>query len=122
MLLAGKSVLVVEDELMVAELLDDMLMGLGCEKVTRASTIERAIEVVTTSPPDAALLDVSVKGAASFPVATVLTEKEIPFVFATGYGAGALQPPWIGHGCLVKPFSIGALENALRKIFREHRT
>jgi CheY-like chemotaxis protein len=122
MLLAGRSILVIEDEPMVAALLDDMLTGLGCENVARATTIERAIESVTHSPPDAALLDISVKGAASFPVATLLAEKEIPFVFATGYGASALQPPWIGHDCLVKPFSIDALESALRKVFREQQT
>lgn len=118
MLLSGKSILIIEDEPMVAALLDDMLSELGCEKIMRATTIERAIETVTHSPPDAALLDVSIKGITSFPVATVLSREEVPFVFSTGYGEAVLEPPWNGHPCLVKPFSFGILENALRKIFR----
>ena len=89
MTLTGKRVLVVEDEVVIAMMVEDMLMDLGAEVVGPAATVERAIEVVASQAVDVALLDMNLNGENSDRVADALKARGVPFVYATGYGQSA---------------------------------
>ena len=105
--LEGLRVLVVEDETLVAMLLEDMLADHGCVVAATASRIPQALEHIADEGLglQAAILDVNLAGQPSFPLAEALAAKGVPFVFATGYGAGGLPETWRDRPTLQKPFS-----------------
>lgn len=86
-MLEGKTILVVEDEPLVAMMVEDMLLELGAQVVGPASTLAQALALAESGDFDAALLDVNLNGERSDPVAALLRGRNIPYVFATGYGA-----------------------------------
>jgi CheY-like chemotaxis protein len=112
--LAGRRVLVVEDETIVSFLLEDMLEELGCGEVWHAGRIVDALDLLNRQRPDAAVLDVNLAGELSYPVASRLDTLAVPFVFATGYGAPGLPERWGGHLVIQKPFQLEALASAMR--------
>ncbi len=105
--------LVVEDEVIVGMLLEDMLGELGCEVVAISTHLEEALKLAGTLDIDFALLDINLDGQQSFPVADVLRGRGVPFLFATGYGAKILKPPYSGTPTLQKPFQLGDLERMI---------
>ena len=110
--LANLQVLVVEDESLVAMLIEAMLEDAGCDVVGPASRVGEALELLADHAAiDLALLDVNVAGEAVFPVAEALAARNIPFVFSTGYGEGGLPDAWRGRPVVQKPFT----EESLRK-------
>jgi CheY-like chemotaxis protein len=112
--LNGRRVLVVEDESLVAMLLETILEDMECIPVGPASNIDDG-EVLArdTVDLDAALLDVNVAGRQVFPVAEVLKARGVPFVFSTGYGEGGLPEEWRGQPTIQKPFTESAIRDAL---------
>lgn len=114
--LDGRRVLVVEDESLVAMLLETMLEDMGCTPIGPIGTVEEALEVIAADPAlDAALLDVNVAGRAVFPVASALEERNVPFLFSTGYGEGGLPDDWRGRPTIQKPFTEATVREALQK-------
>jgi len=113
-ILADLRVLIVEDEALVAMLLEDMLRGMGCVVVGPAPSVHAAIESARHADFDLALLDLNLRGEEVFPVADILGARDIPFVFVTGYGALRLPEPYIGHPTLAKPFDMNRLRDAVR--------
>jgi DNA-binding response OmpR family regulator len=112
--LAGRRVLVIEDETLVSMLLQDMLEDIGCEVVGSATRLNEAMEKATSLSFDIAILDANLNGERTFPIADLLTERGVGFVFATGYGAASL-PSSLGKApVLQKPFDQGELERAMR--------
>ena len=103
--LQGRRVLLVEDELLVSMLVEDILLDLGCEIVGPAARLEEALDAARSETIDIALLDVNLAGVRSFPVADVLAERGIPFVFCSGYGEEAILEPHQGRPVVQKPFS-----------------
>ena len=103
-ILRGLRILVVEDEMVVAMLLEDMLADLGCEVVGPASRVEEALRLAGSQAIDGAVLDVNVAGAEVYPVAEALAQRGIPFVFATGYGTVGLRDDYRGSPTVQKPF------------------
>jgi CheY-like chemotaxis protein len=83
--LAGKCILVVEDESIVAGMLDDLLSDRGVHVVGPAKTLALAVELADSARIDCALLDVNLNGERSLPVAHILARRGIPYVLATGY-------------------------------------
>ncbi|MFZ0608591.1 MAG: response regulator, partial [Xanthobacteraceae bacterium] len=83
---AGKRVLIVEDELMIRMLLEGMLTDLGHSVAAEAGTIEEALKLAKQAEFDVAVLDVNLNNRPITPVAEVLVERGVPFVFASGYG------------------------------------
>ena len=71
-LLSGRRVLVVEDEMLVLIMIEDMLADLGCQSVTAAATVDKALALIHTQVFDVALLDVNLNGNDSHPVAEAL--------------------------------------------------
>ena len=112
--LAGRRVLVVEDEPMVMMLLQDMLEDIGCVVADKASRLADASEKAKSSAFDVAILDVDLNGERTFAVADALAERRVRFVFATGYGATSLPPAYRERPVLQKPFQQQELERVLR--------
>ncbi|WP_374514202.1 response regulator [Brevundimonas sp.] len=114
--LAGRRILVVEDESLVAMLLETILEDMGCTAVGPAATVDDGLALATDGERlDAALLDVNVAGRQVFPVAEILQRNGVPFVFSTGYGEGGLPDQWRGHPTIQKPFTEAAVQDALMK-------
>ena len=112
--LVGRRVLVVEDEMMIAMLVEDMLAELGCSVVGPAHALEAALNLARTEQGiDAALLDVNLGGQPVFAVADALREKGVPAIFSTGYGDAGLRDVDRGSQVLQKPFRAGDLAKAL---------
>lgn len=84
--LKGKRILVVEDEALIAVMVEDMLMEMGSDVVGPAATIEAALALARVEAIDAAILDVNVRGERIDPVADALMARGVPVLFATGYG------------------------------------
>ncbi|RCS25336.1 response regulator [Phyllobacterium salinisoli] len=108
--LSGLKVLIVEDEGLVALMIEDMLQDLGCQIVASVSQLSDAKAIADTIEVDMAVLDINLAGQPSFPVAEILRERQIPFVFSTGYGASGLPTEFAGNQVLGKPFSAEELE------------
>ena len=112
--LAGRRVLLVEDEALIAMNVADMLDTLGCTVVGPASRVGEAVTAIDTNGDiDAAVLDVNLDGEPSFRVADALVERGIPFLFATGYGARGLRNDLRDRPVLQKPFRLRDLKKAL---------
>jgi len=97
-------ILLVEDEMLVAMLLEDMLAEAGHTIIGPLARVDQAVEAAQQQAPDIAILDVNVGGEEVYPVAEVLAARGIPFAFATGYGAQGLDERWQHRPTLQKPF------------------
>lgn len=102
-LLKGRKILLVEDEMMVAMLLEAVLENEGCTVIS-VGHLERATLLATERAIDAAVLDVNLHGKRSYPVADALAARGIPFVFSTGYGDVDLQRLYPSRPVLAKPY------------------
>jgi CheY-like chemotaxis protein len=109
-----RSILIVEDEPLIAMMLEDFLETLGHKVVASCDSVEAALEHVEAGGFEVAILDVSLKdGFKVWPVADRLAEAGTPFVLATG---GHIEPPPAAHAgapVLAKPYTIDAIEPAL---------
>lgn len=103
-LLAGRHILVVEDEMLVLLLIEDILFDLGCESVSAAATVDRALALIHAQDFDAATLDMNLNGTGTDAVADALAAREVPFVFATGHGTQAIRTSHRERPVLRKPF------------------
>lgn len=113
--LEGRRVLLVEDEAMIAMLLEDMLGDLGCKVVGPAYAIDPALELAGGEGPiDVAILDVNLAGRPVYAVADVLRARRVPIVFSTGYGEKGLREVDRDVPVLGKPFRAQELAEALR--------
>ena len=112
----GKRILVVEDEAIIAMMVEEMLIDLGASVVGPAQSISVARNLIETALIDAAVLDVNIRSDRIDPIAELLRARRIPFVFATGYGARASSAK-TGELVLEKPYTsdrlLGALIHAL---------
>ena len=112
--LAGLRVLVIEDESMVAMLLEDTLAEIGCEVIGIASRFDDAVAKTKSLAFDIAILDVNLNGRQAFSIADSLAERGIAFVVATGYSAISLPASLQRGPILQKPFQQRDLEQSLR--------
>ena len=111
-----RSILIVEDEPLIAMMLEDFLETLGHKVVASCDSVDDALGHVESGGFDVAILDVSLKdGRQVWPVADRLAAAGTPFVLATG---GHVEPPPPAHAdapILAKPYTIDAIEPALDK-------
>jgi CheY-like chemotaxis protein len=115
--LEGRKVLVVEDESLVAMLLETMLEDMGCTVFGTAARVPDALEMIAGDDlPDAALLDVNVAGQTVYPVAEILDRKGVPLVFSTGYGQAGLAEAWEGRPTVQKPYTEAMIQQALMQV------
>ena len=113
----GKTVLVVEDEIMIRLLLEDMLGDLGYTITAAVGRIDDAVKVAKTGNFDVAILDVNLNGQTVGPVAEILEARGLPFVFATGYGERGLPERFSKRPTLQKPFQQENLGRILSQAF-----
>lgn len=111
--LIGKRILVVEDEYLVAGFIEDALNELGAVVVGPVYRIQEGVSLAREEPLDAAVLDVNINNQRSDPIADVLRERDIPFIFATGYGRAERGA---GAPVLDKPYTDEKLAEALGSI------
>jgi CheY-like chemotaxis protein len=111
-----RRVLVVEDEMVVAMLVEDMIADLGYEVAGIVSRVDDAMKLVDSHDFDVAVLDVHLNGRLIFPFADALAERHIPFVFATGYGERGIPREHSNWPVLQKPFRAEDLKRALDRL------
>ena len=111
--LLNRKVLVVEDEMMIAMLIEDMLDEFGCKLVGPATNVPRALELIGKESIAVAVLDLNLDGKDTYAIAEALQRKNVPFIFATGYGSTGLRQEYGNRPVLQKPFQTRDLETAL---------
>jgi len=103
---SNRRVLLVEDEMLVAWLIEDMLADLGCAVIGPASSVNQAL----------AMIDLNLDGQMSYPVADVLAAHGVPFVISTGYDKDTLPDDYRARPVLQKPMQRSELSDALAKL------
>lgn len=109
-----KKVLIVEDDTLVAMMLDGYLGALGYETVATCETVASALAHVDPTRIDAAIVDVHLaNGELSGPVVDALRAAEIPSLVTTGDRHNISDPRFADMPMLEKPFTLAQLEIAL---------
>lgn len=108
-------VLVVEDEMIIAMLLEDVLGELGHQVVGVAMRLPQAMELAGSVEADLAILDINLDGKKSFPIAQMLVDRGVRIIFASGYGAPGLEDPFRDAVVMKKPFEPPDIEAAIRR-------
>jgi CheY-like chemotaxis protein len=110
---ARNRVLVVEDEAMIRLLLGDMLSDLGYTMAAEAGRLDEALAAAKDGDFDIAILDVNLDGQPITPVADLLAERGVPFVFVSGYARRGIPEGHSTTPLLQKPFQADGLARAL---------
>src|SRR5215210_2710688 len=113
-------VLVIEDEALVAMLIEDMIHDSGDEMVGSASRLSDALVLVQEARADVALLDINLGGVLAYPVADVLRQRGVPIVFTSGYGSAGLIERFQDCPILDKPFDQHSLEKAIHTVVKSN--
>ena len=115
--LAGKRILIVEDEIIVALDLANKITADGAKAVGPVSTVNAALDMIANTKLDGVILDVKLRGEMAFPVADVLADRHIPFVFMTALDAGDIPSRHANVRCFQKPVRTEVICRALEAIF-----
>ncbi len=109
-----QQILIVEDEPLIAMMLEDFLDVLGKRSAGTADCVAAALALIEQAQIDAAILDVNLRGGEiSTPVAEVLAKRNIPFVFATGGSGDSVDDRFRDRPRLMKPFTMDGVAKAL---------
>lgn len=117
--LHNKHILTVEDEPLVAMLLEDMLQQEGAVVVGPMMRLDLAMDVAQNQKLDAAILDVNLAGQTSFELAALLKERGVPHVFVTGYGEAVRREANTDAPILAKPFRVDDVRDVLVRLLSE---
>lgn len=115
-LLNGRTILVVEDEMMLLWNMEAALAELGCTSIATAATVDRALSLIRTQAFDIAILDVNLDGEPSYAIADALAVLGVPFIFATGYSTPAFGGSYRDRPVLSKPYRDEELEEILTSV------
>ena len=113
-MIAGKRVLIVEDEFLVAAMLEDELIDHGAVVVGPAASLQEALRLAAAGEFDVAVLDWNLDGESSAPLGEMLRAAGIPFVISTGYGA--VPANFAEYQVLSKPYDPGELVRLLGRL------
>jgi CheY-like chemotaxis protein len=113
-----RSVLLVEDEVMIRMMVADMLEEIGYTVAAEAGDVDDAVRLVQVTDFDIAILDVNVNGKVITPVAEAVQLRGLPFVFATGYGAQGLPEKFRDRPTIQKPFQIETLARTIESVLK----
>lgn len=114
---SARKILLVEDEILVAMLLEEIMADLGYEVVGPVGRVAEAIELAQRAEIDGAILDVNLAGHHVYGVADALGARGIPYMFATGYGQAGLREGYADRPVLNKPFRANELKLGLQRLF-----
>jgi len=111
---APNRILIVEDEPLIAMMLEDFLDVLGKQLAGTADSVAGALALIEAGSVDAAILDVNLRGGEqSWPIADALAARGVPFVFATGGSQDSIAEQYRGRPTLAKPFTMDAVAKIL---------
>lgn len=113
---ASRSCLIVEDETLIAMLIEEAVADMGLAVMGPVSRVYRALELLEERSPACAVLDINVAGQSVQPVAELLASRSIPFLFVSGYGDAGLSANLPQRRIIEKPFAIDQLQRALRTL------
>jgi CheY-like chemotaxis protein len=115
----GPRVLVAEDNALIADLIGQVLVELGCAVLGPFNTLDEVLDALKARSFDGALLDLDLGGVSVLPAASVLAARGIPFIIASGHGSPADLPvPLAQAPFLTKPFDFVMLERLVLATFR----
>jgi CheY-like chemotaxis protein len=114
-ILSGRSILIIEDEMLILMMIEDMLADLGCESIAVASRIGQAITLIDGKVFDAAMVDLNLNGTESYPIADALTARGVPYFFSTGNSLTDVKDGYRDQDVLKKPFTFEQLSNMLTR-------
>lgn len=112
------NVLMVEDEVFIAMVLEDLLSDAGYE-IHGVTSLAEGLRVSQTGGFDAAILDVNLGRDLVFPLAEQLREQGVPFVFASGYGKDEIPQEFHNYETLLKPYDSKTMLNAIATMLRD---
>lgn len=104
-ILKGRRILILEEHPAIGALLAEMVSGFGCEIIGPSHKIGDAMELITGVTVDAAILDVTIKGELSFPLADELLRRNIPYAFASGNKTPESIERYAPAPIITKPYS-----------------
>lgn len=115
--LTGQRIFIVEDEALVAMMMEAMIEELGAVVVGTEARIPEALNFVAQrhGDIDVAVLDLNLGGSRSYDIAQAISGHGIPIVFSTGYDDGTIEDAWRNHPLLSKPFQLAELQGALAR-------
>jgi CheY-like chemotaxis protein len=114
---SGRSILIVEDEPLIAMMLEDFLESLGHEVAGSCDSVQCALDHVEKGGFDLAILDVNLKGENVWPVAAKLRERNLPFVIATGGHVDPPPPEFNNAPVIEKPYTVDRETPAIEAAF-----
>jgi CheY-like chemotaxis protein len=109
----GQRVLIVEDEYFVAQDIADYFCGLGAKIQGPVGSVAEALRLLDTVEVQGAILDINLRGERVYPVADLLRRKQVPFVFASGYGGELELDAYADVPRCIKPVEFAVLAKAL---------
>jgi DNA-binding response OmpR family regulator len=116
-------VLVVEDEMLLAMLVEDSLVDFGCDVVGPVARVADGVKLASSEKLDGAILDINIAGSEVFPVASELARRSVPFIFISGYDLNNLPQVWRSRPTLKKPFQPQDLARSMARTFaKQHWT
>ena len=113
---SGLKVLVVEDEAIIAMMVEDLLGDMGCKIVGPAGELAQAFAIAEREAFDCAILDVNLAGQRVDPFVDLLKARGAPFIFATGYGMAGVREEDRVWPVLLKPINSRRLGEALGRV------
>ena len=114
--LVRSQVLLVEDEAIIAMLMEDMLAEFSCDVLETVGELDAATAAAMTKRFYMAFVDVNLGGAPAYPVADILRARGIPFAFVTGYGSAGGAAAYADVPVLQKPFRAQELEAIIERL------
>lgn len=115
-----RRVLLVEDEVLIAMMVEYYLHEIGISDVVVAHALESGLHEARSGAFDFAVLDINLHGRRSFPIADELRRRGVPFVFSSGYGPRGVEAGYDDAIVLTKPYSVRALEDAIQRSIEHH--
>ncbi|WP_164117039.1 response regulator [Sphingorhabdus sp. Alg239-R122] len=109
-------ILIVEDEPMIAMLLEDTLDMLGHEVIGTAESVEAAIALIDADAIDAAIVDINLNGEKVWPVAAALKSASVPFAISSGAVDSEIPEQHASAPLLKKPYMIADIETVLEEL------
>jgi DNA-binding response OmpR family regulator len=119
--LAGRSVLIVEDDIILATDLAAFLKDAGCKVILPTTSVSSAISAIAHYVFDAAILDVNIRNEWVFPVGHALDKAAIPVLFLTAYARQSIPAEYRDRPFIQKPYAARELRQALIQLFAETR-
>ena len=108
-----RRILVLDDEPLIAMMVEEWLSELGCETIGPANSVAAALSLIDGNALEGAILDVTLGNENCYSVAEILKNKKVPFAFATGRGADGIDSRYKDALLLAKPFDFAAIKGVI---------